>query len=323
MGVLHGRDLFSSKYITAEIKDASKRLWYVPIKSMIGDYFLAEVNKQIYCFKLDNEICQYREKLAKQFQVVQYDTKHYLPMKSNCKDLEMTLQKNSLPRVNGVLARVFQMLGRKEKKGEDFTPHDLKEMIAQIQEYEKTQLSKMIPRERDEFAQNLETIITYLHNLGIDRVVTPVKGISDFIEDDLKSTDPKFLGTIATTLQNIDYENKKMTNTPVSPALAWMKWALVVLVAGMIVFLVYYAYENGYFDSITNAGSSFEGVNIFPSIPTPTPAGGLTDAELQAKYTPEELKAAIDRGEVDYDKLSPTMKDLIDGVELPTVTAEN
>ena len=65
MAILHGRDLFSSKYITAEIKDQSKRLWYVPIKSTMDEYFLANLGGQVYCFKIDNEICQYIEKFTK------------------------------------------------------------------------------------------------------------------------------------------------------------------------------------------------------------------------------------------------------------------
>jgi len=321
MGVLHGRDLFSSKYITAEIKDASKRLWYVPIKILIGDYFLAEVNKQVYCFKIDNEICQYREKLTKSFQVIQYDTSHYRPMKSDCKELELALKKNNLPKTNVTLSNIFRALGRKEKKNanEPFTSHNLLSLIEEIEKYQDSVMSKLIPKDRDEFAQNMESIITYLHNLDIDEIVTPVKGISNFIEGDLKAADPKFLGTIATTLQNIDFENKKMTNTPVSPAVAWMKWALVFLVVGMIIFLIYWAYSNDYFDSFLSASEGFQNVNIFGGF-TPPASTGHSDTELQAKYTPEALKAAIDRGEIDYNKLSPFMKDLVDNVELPKVS---
>src|SRR3990172_12073193 len=122
MAVLHGRDLFSSKYITAEIKDASKRLWYVPIKYTIGEYFLANLGDQTYCFKIDNEICQYREKFTKSFRVIQYDIKHYRPMKPEIKELELMLKENNLPRMNGLLSDIIRVLGRREKLYE-FTPH--------------------------------------------------------------------------------------------------------------------------------------------------------------------------------------------------------
>ena len=66
MGVLHGRDIYSSKWITAEISDASNRVHYVPIKHTLGDYFLADILGDVYAFKIDgSRILQYRETLVK------------------------------------------------------------------------------------------------------------------------------------------------------------------------------------------------------------------------------------------------------------------
>ena len=41
---------------------------------------------------------------------------------------------------------------------------------------------------------------------------------------------------------------------------------------------------------------------------------------MQKYKSPEALKAAIDRGEVKYDKLDPNTKKIIDNLKLPTAT---
>lgn len=319
MGVITHKDIFSSKWVTAEIKDASKRLWYVPIKNVIGDFFLAEINSQVYCFKIDSEICQYRESLTKSFHLIQYDISHYRPIKSEIKELELALAKNNLPKVDGYLSKIFKNLAQREKKGQDFTPHSLLKLIEKLTTQKTDFISSLAKEERRVQEEQIETIITYLENLSIDEITTPLKSISNFIEDDLKATDPKILGTITTTLTNLDFENKKVTNTPISPKMAWLKWLLVMTIGLVIVFFVYYAWDHGYFDSFTNAAGGFEGVNIFGGF-SPPASSGYSDKELQGKYTPEQLKAAIDRGEIDYNKLSPLMKQTVDNVKLPAVS---
>jgi len=313
MGILHGRDLFSSKYITAEIKDASKRLWYVPIKHTIGEYFLADIGGQIYCFKIDNEICQYREKLTKSFRVIQYDTKHYRPIKSGIKELEMLLAANDLPKADGMLADIFRVLGSKEKK--TFTPHRLKDLIETITKADQDTTGTVSHDSR--YAAQIQSIINYLDNLNVDEIITPVRGVSEFIEDDLRATDPKFLGTVATTLQNLDYENKKVTNTPVSSRGAWMKWALIMMIMVMIVVAVWYMYEEGYFDSLTSIGEGFQGIS-FPQPGIPQSPGVKDDKYYQDNYTPESLRAAVDRGDIAVEDLPPNTANMIKDIKLPT-----
>ena len=319
MAILHGRDLFSPKYITAEIKDASKRLWYVPIKHTIGDYFLADIGGQIYCFKIDNEICQYREKLTKSFRIIQYDTTHYRPVKSDIKELERILEKNDLPKVDGMLANIFRILGSKEKK--EFTPHRLKDMIQDLSKYNQSDTGKVIPIGENKYATQIESIIQFLHNLNVEEITTPVRSISEFIEDDLRATDPKFLGTVATTLQSLDFENKKVTNTPIKSTLAWAKWGLMFMMIAMVAFVIYYGYEQGWFDSISSIGEGFEGLgNVIPAPGSSfAPSGGKDDKYYQDNFTPESLRAAIDRGEIDEDSLPTATKEMVRDVEPPTV----
>jgi len=318
MGVLHGRDLFSPKYITAEIKDSSKRLWYVPIKYTIGDYFLANIGGQVYCFKIDNEICQYREKLTKSFRVIQYDTTHYRPIKSEVKELEMLLAANDLPRVDGMLADIFRILGSKEKK--DFTPHRLQDLVESLTKYDDTASGKaLIPRNQNKYAQQIESIVNFLDNLKVDQIATPVRSVSEYIEDDLRATDPKFLGTVATTLQALDFENKKVTNTPVKSTLAWAKWGLVIMMIAMIGFVIYYGYDQGWFDFIGDFTTGFEG---FQGIPAPGDFGsakstttGKDDAYYQKNYSPQELRDAIERGEIDENTLPSGTKAMVKDIK--------
>ncbi len=307
--------------MTAEIKDATKRLWYVPIKNTIGDYFLADLAGQIYCFKIDSEICQYRETFTKSFRVVQYDTKHYRPMKSEVKELEMVLQKNKLPRVNNMLSDIFRVLGSREKD-EEFTPHVLKDMIEKLSKYENTGIGKVIPKDQNVYATQIKSIINFLDNLKLEEIVTPVRGVSDYIEDDLKATDPRFLGIVGNTLQNMDFENKRVTNTPLTGKVAWLKFMLVFMMIGFIGFIIYYGYDQGWFEAFTDIGSSFEGISF------PTPGGFQVPGEKNDKYyqdnfTPEELRAAIDRGEIDESDLPDATKEMVKNVELPVATPKN
>ena len=48
----------------------------------------------------------------------------------------------------------------------------------------------------------------------------------------------------------------------------------------------------------------------------------LFRSALQSKYTPEELKVAVNNGELDYNKLSSVMKDMIDDIEIEDVPVE-
>lgn len=314
MAILHGRDLLSAKYITAEIKDASKRLWYVPIKRTIGDYFLADLEGQIYCFKMDTELCQYQGKLAKSFRVYQYDTSHYRPIKSEVKELEKVLKVNDLPKVNGMMADIFRWFGDKEKK--DFNPHTLKDLVEKIGDDQgKKNGIKKDPR----YAEQAESVINFLDNLNIEQIATPVRKVSDFIEDDLRATDAKFLGTVATTLQNLDYENKKVTNTPVKPTLAWAKWGLAIMMVVMVGFAIYWMYDQGWFDSFLDIGKSFEGISVIPTPGQFSPPTAKDDAYYQKNYTPESLRAAIDRGEIDENTLPPMTKEMVKNVKAPVV----
>ena len=311
MGVLHGRDIFSSKYPTAIIKDSSKRLHFVPIKHTIGDYFITILDNKWYIFKIDDEICEYRQTLTKSFKVVIYDTKHFRPIKSEIKELELLLKKEGLPKVNIPLANIFRLLGNRERSTEEFDGHNIKEIIDQIDEYDKSKLARIIPKDQAMFKKQFEIIANYMDNLGIEKIVTPLKSVSNFIEDDLRGRDPGFLGTIANQLESLDYESRKVNNEPIGSKKAWLLPIALIMIVGLIGGILFMAYEQGAFDSITSMVPDISGISLQPQTQAPATGGYAT---------PEAAKAAVDSGEASITDFPPEMRALINSVEAPKVS---
>lgn len=294
MGVLSGKDIFSSKWITAEITDASNRIYYVPIKRTIGDYFLTDINGIEYCFKIDgSRIKVYQHTLVKSFRVLQYDLTHYLPVSAgDNKAIEDVLRINALPKMNMMLFNILKLLGKREK--ESFNTHDLKLLVDEVSEHES------------EYKERVQNIKNYLSHLSISEIVTPVRKITEFIEGDLLATDSKFMGSIVTQHARTDTEHKKVTNTPERGKIAWIKIALILCMVGLIAFIAWYVYDSGMLE------------NLLPKFNVP---GAPTTPDIMSQYgTPEALKAAIDRGEVDYNSLPNDVQSMVDQVEPPTVT---
>ena len=76
--------------------------------------------------------------------------------------------------------------------------------------------------------------------------------------------------------------------------------------------VLYMAYEQGMFNSITSMIPDISNVSLTP--PTPPPSG------VVAKYpSPEAAKAAIDRGDAKLTDFPPEMRGLISSVKTPTV----
>lgn len=299
MGVLHGRDLLSSKWITAVISDASNRVHFIPIKHTIGDYFVCDIDEETYAFRIDgSRILQWRESMVKTFRIIQYDVSHYLPLTAKVKELEMILQANHLPKVDGMLASIFKILGAKEKK--PFEPHKLTDLVARIAEYEtKSKVSGIQPDQN--FSKQAMNMINYLDHLNIEEIVTPLKKVSEFIQDDLITTDPKFMGTVVSSYQRTDMEHKKVTNTPIKAKQAWMKFMLIFMGIGLVGFVGFYVYDSGMLEG--GLGGFMPGMSL----------GTIPDAEIMASYPDAvSLKAAVESGAVDYNRLSPFAQNMVD-----------
>ena len=305
MGVLHGRDLFSTKWITAIITDASSRMHIVPIKHTLGDYFITDIDESTYVFKIDgSRTVQYRQTLTKSFSVLQYTTQHYLPYSGSVKELEMVLQKNSLPKADSMLAKIFRVLAAKEKK--QFIPHNLRDLAATIQDFERGSKTNAPAQVHEQYSKEAMNMLRYLERLSNDEIITPIKHISELIQDDLIATDPKFLGSVVSSYQRTDLEHKKVTNTPITAKQGWMKFLLIFMGIGLVGFIGFYLYDSG---MLENLGMD----TMMPSF------GGMSDAELMERYPDgNSLKAAVDSGELDYNSLSPTAQKIVD--ETPSAT---
>ena len=312
MGVLGGGDNFSSKHITAMIIDGENRLHLVPIKHSLDNFFLAEINNDIYAFRIDHSrIIIWYKTLVKSFRVLLYTTKHYMPISpQNNKDLEMVLTKNALPKMNKMLFRVLHILGKSEKT--QFENHNIKELVEALSEREISAQSRE-DRESLKEAENIRNIKTFLQDLKIDQICTPVRNITEFIYDDLLATDPQFLGSIPERILEAEVEGRKVTNSPIGTKFAWTKWILIFGIVGMAIGLIAWAFTSGAIQP-PNFGGGFS----FPSL---TSGGGPNLADLQKMYpTPESLKIAIDQHQVDPKTLPDFMRKAAEGAKLPTVT---
>jgi len=304
MGVLHGRDLLSPKYVTAIITDGAKRAWFVPIKYHIGDYFIAEINNQKYVFSMAGDKFTYQDTLVRSFQFIIYNTANYKPVSpENMSLLDMVTIANDLPRMNLTLFSVLKMIGQKEKKGMPYKIKDLKDWV------EKQRKSPQKTKD-SEFLEQSERILAYLDHLRIEEIVTPVKKITEFIEDDLIATDPKFPGSVIDAVLAAETENKRINNQPIKSKTAWMKWIAIFSVIGLILAVVYMAYDNGAFDSIVKPLEGIGDINFSVGAPS------ASSSDLVQRYpTPEAMKCAIERGELKLASVPPDMKNLVNSAE--------
>jgi hypothetical protein len=269
----------------------------------VGDYFIAEINNQTYVFSLAGKRYTYYDTLVKSFQVMFYDISHYKPIDpAGISELELVTIKNDLPKSNMMMFNIFKILSKQEKH--IFKPHKIADLKKYILEKAENQGAK-------EYVEQAQSIVNHLEHLKIDQIVTPLKRVTDYIEDELLATDPKFLGSLATAVLEADQEHKRINNVPIKSRTAWIKIMAVLMLVGLIGAVIYIAYDAGAFDGILDP---LEGFSEFDF----NIGGGTAPSNIMEKYpTPEALKAAIDRGEVDYSSLPPDVKKLVDSAPTP------
>lgn len=305
MGVINGRDLLSSKYPTAIIIDAVNTAHFVPITHPIGDYFFVVVNEELYAFDTKGDAFKWRQKAAKTFEFQIFFTDHYKPITSHIKELELMIEKNGLPKVSIQMYKLLQLLKLRQKK--KFENFKIQELI--------NDLSKEKDEDPKRYAQ-YKDVITYLQDLGIDEIVTPVRRVSSYLEESFMATDAKFMGSIKTAVAAAMTENREVNHTPISSKKGWMKIALVMMLILVIGLVVYLAYAGGAFDSI---GAMIPDISNVKFTTTP-PRLGDYDKPIDQRYpTPESAKLAIDRGEVKLEDFPPEMRSLIQSVKVAAV----
>jgi len=181
------------------------------------------------------------------------------------------------------------MLGEREKT--DFKEHNITELIGQVLDA------------KAKSPIDTKNIVTYLKNLDVEKIITPVKKVADFIQEDLLPVNPAFLGTVIGQWIRAETVRKKVMNTPTTGKIPWLKLLILITIVAAIAVIVIWAIQSDVFSGL---------------IPT---IGQSTSQDIIAKYpTPESLKTAIDRGEIDYDTLPPDIKNMVDNVKLPEVT---
>ena len=230
-----GRVLFDSKYITAVIVDESDRAFFVPIKYVVGDYFLVEIEKQVYVFTLKGaRIITKRQSATRSFRYINYETSHFRPVSlHDNKELELVLERNQLPKVNIMLFSVLKELGRREKgmskkpgkENELDKPHQLKKLVEEITKGEK---------EESRYTEQIRNIKEYLDHLKVEEIVTPVQKMANFLDEDLIQTDPAFYGEVISRFKRTDNEHKIIMNKPVQTRKHWVKWIAVIMFIGLI-----------------------------------------------------------------------------------------
>jgi hypothetical protein len=224
--------------------------------------------------------------MVKTFRILQYDITHHLPLSSESKELEIILELNKLPKVDGMLANIFKILGSKERG--NFVSHKLSELIDRISGYEKTEARNEL---NEKYSRDAVNMINYLDHLDVKEIVTPLKKVSEFIQEDLIATDPKFMGTVVASYQRTDME--------IASKQAWIKFVAIFCAIGMVGAIGFVVYDGGHLDSMMGM-----------SMPT---MGQLDDTMIMNKYPDaESLRIAVDSGEVDYDKLSSVAQNIVD-----------
>lgn len=296
MGILNRRDVFTGKYTTALILDSSNRAWFVPIKATISEYFIADLDHQLYIFKIDGaHTYTYRHTASKSFNLMVYSTKHYRPLSAEVVALQNLLSLHSLPKVGNNLMAMLNIFSKEEKvtaDGQLIEPHDIPRLVQALSE------------RPDAATSVVRNLVMFMENLAVDQIVKPVRSISEFLDTDLMATDPKFLGLVAQTLNTNLEEQRKLANRPVTGRGPIMKVAAIGVILAAVAAVGYIMLGDG------GGGGGGLADSLGGAL------GGETAAdrtrELTSRYAPDELIEAIRTGEVPESDITPELRNLLE-----------
>lgn len=302
-----GRVLFDTKYTTAIIIDASDRPFFVPIKSVIDDYFLCEIEKQIYAFTLKGaRIFTKRQTATRSFRFTLYETSHFMPIspKDN-KELELVLEKNKLPKVNLMLFSVLKELGRREKGSKGMVldaPHRLVDLVNEIS------------KDENRYTEQVRNIKEYLDHLKVEEIVTPVRKMSEFLDGELMETKASFYGEVISRYKRTDTEQKIIMNRPVKTKNHWIKWIAVGILIMAVVAGTMLIFGGG-------GGGPPDLGNLIPGFSGLTAPGAATVADFQKLYPdPYLAKVAVENGQLNPNQIPPELRNLVNNAKPPVVT---
>jgi len=308
MGILPNNKLLSSKHLNAIIRDSGNRCFVIHVKHYIGDYFITTLDNQPYAFKVvGSEIMTYNETGVKNYRIAFYSTKHYRPISDKTDQIKELMHKNSIGKINYSMFDTLKTLGKRESNTAKFEPHNIETLIQDLIKSRESEIGKILGNET-KYQKAAAQVIEFLRSLDSKEIVTPTRGISEYIEEDLLATDSQFYGTVLTSQQRTDIEHKKVTNTAVGGTVPIAKTLAVLMMVGMVIAIVYIAYSEGWLDSITGFADSFSGIGQGVSL---TPQVTAKPGVLEKYDTPEKAKAGIEAGEVKLSDFPPNMRDLL------------
>lgn len=286
MGLLKGQ-VFSPKFTTAEITDSDDRIYFVPVKHTIDNYFLVDIEGNLYAFDMQGaRKLTYRTKtgIGKSFHVIQFDTSHYSALNPTTIELQQMLKQTGLPKVDRRLHNILSILSRREKENfgkwsvgeEDFdTKEQAEKYLSKLTPDQQTyvhkdkngkeenrtlkvihnihkiaDLMKIFDDEQGEFPDQVREIKAYLKGLDVKEIVTPLRKITEFITDDLIATKPSFLAEGVARMQRLDGTLREITNVPVKPKGNMMKWMLILMPVIIGALILFIGLDQGWFDGL-------------------------------------------------------------------------
>ncbi len=258
MGVFSGKDLFSPKWPTAIIIDGSNTPHFVQIKKPIGDYFFVVINAELYAFDMKGDSFKWRQSMAKSFEFQIFFTDHYKPLDQHIKELELITEKNNFPKMSLSLYKVLSILKLKEKR--NFETFKVKTLL--------DELSADKEKDVQRYGQ-YKDVINYLKDLDIDEIVTPVKRVTEYLDESFMATDPKYMGAVKTAVQLALTENREINHVPITAKKGWAKMMAVFFGVALLGVLLYMAYDSGMFDELTAMIPDISDVSLMPSGPGP------------------------------------------------------
>jgi len=297
MGIFNQRDVYTNKWITAEIIDSDNRLWPVPIKTVIGNHILVTIRKQLYCFTLKgSRITTIYNTLTKSCKVIHFYTDNSEPIApEQVYKLRQVLEQNNLPKVNQKMFSVLKLIAQDEKEGKEFEPHNLETLVKQIQIH------------KEQYPDNVKTIENFINELPQKQINHPVRDLTDFLQEDLIAPDPKFLGDVAQTIINMEDKHKIVVNEPAKNKVAWAKIILVAMLGVIAIAGVYFLFTSNLLPHIgpTNQGTG-----------TPGGTNSQTTNDIMKQYPdPQLLRLAIQNGQVSCNGLDKQIKDYVNTIK--------
>lgn len=344
MGIMGHGDFLRGKHTTALVLDHAKRAHAVPIKHTIGRFFLAAIGNDLYGFDTaDAPVYTIGDVGSKQARFIIYHVSHTKALDiAKLDKVAEVLTANGLGKVDRQKLRLLSLLGRAEakrekriyevrqKRGQEaadkeaakWEGHDLMAVAQHIQENAK------------DWPDLAGKLATYIDELGIERIRTPVREITEHIEKDLVSTEPTFLGELCTRYGRVDIENRAMTNAPKTSSTSWMKWGVLMGGVLMIVVVVMMGITEGWFDSLGSFIPTGLDANTLGQAFNPNALGGQALSQvggaagvdcsaegIQSRYaSPLDLKIAVQAG-AETCELPEAVEKSLEHVQAPVATA--